>query len=281
MGFKSEPEKPAAVPPELMPHVTIPDKALDAHPALKLRDYDRAQPDVSSNAISMVHNACRLEMSDMWYFIMPYLDGRVGNWTESESERLLEWWTGFARFALTTSMAEDMLMEISHEDILKDHDAKAREIGATVVKLKDRNGHTLVRAARVMDAEVGAFNKTRTEETFLRVKSAWKMVSSILCDTYTLVESTLDAIDSWRQDQFEVHKGLEKKIMAMYTNKKRWSDDKKRGEMAILLTRWTASEDAARDWYKRTLGSRDLRMVDKWFEEFNANRQSIVDAFKH
>lgn len=265
---------------DCIPLANIPSSILDAHPELKLRSYNIARVDVCSNAIAMPHNASRVEMADMWGLVIPYLRTRMGQWTDSDIDNVTDWWGGFTRFALTTSMVDDLVMEMAYKDILIDYDASARTIGAAVRKLKDRNGHTLVRAARAMDRALSEFRKTRTETGFVRVVSAWGMVTSIICDTYETVENTLDTIDAWRKDQLAVHKGLEKKIAAVYTSRKRWSDDYKRGEMVVILTRWVGCEDATDTWLRRNLANREARSVQKWFNSYNSNRHQLLETFR-
>ncbi len=103
---------------EYVPLTVIPNFLLEDHPELALKEHNLALPGVCSNVIAAPHNACRLEIADMWGEILPLLQTKV-MLTGEELQELLSWWSGFARFALTTSIVDDMVVDIAIGDISK------------------------------------------------------------------------------------------------------------------------------------------------------------------
>lgn len=264
-----------------VPLTAIPDFILNDHPELKLAEYDLTRTHMCSNAIAMPHNACRLEMSDMWTDILPSLQSRpIDALTREDAHDLQAWWGGFARFSLTSSLVDDYVMGRAFKDIIEDFDKDAQLIKRANRKFEEKNTVTLEIVCRAMGKAVELFCEHMTADHLEQLIVAWQNLSMTLSDIYTLVEKTLHDIDRWRRDEIAKHKDLEKKIAHVYTNKKRWgNDDSKRGEMVVVLTRWVGSEHLMREWMQRNLTKRELRCIDRWMDEYRGNRLQIIDSF--
>ena len=258
---------------EYVPLGVIPEQLLDNHPELALKEYNLVQPGVCSNVVAAPHNACRLEMADMWSDILPSLQSQVIV-TDQKLSDLRRWWSGFARFALTTSIVDDMIVNIAIGDIFEAFDKDATRLKEAVLKIADKNTVTLEFMLRLMNDAVEEF------ESMEKVVIAWERLSRTLCDIYKLVEETLDEINCWRRGEIVHHKDLERKVASVYTNKKRWGgDESKRGEMVIILTRWMGSEEMMRAWVKRNLGKKEVKCVDKWMSDYQSGRLLLLDSF--
>lgn len=279
---RTEPENPAApIEAHVVPLNAIPDFVLNEHPELKLANYDLARGNMCSNAIAMPHNACRLEMSDMWSDILPSLQSRpVESLTREDASDLAAWWGGFARFSLTTSLVDDLIMKRAYKDIIEDFDKDAQLIRRNRAKFAEKNSVTLEIVERAMGKAVESFSERPTADNLEQLIRAWQQLSITLCDIYNLVEETLNNIDRWRRDDVATHRDLEKKLAAVYTNKKRWGAcDTKRGELVIVLTRWVGSEHVMRNWMTRNLGKKEARCIDRWMDEYRGNRLQLIDSF--
>ncbi len=264
-----------------IPLTAIPDFVLSEHPQLKLAEYSLARRNMCSNAIAMPHNACRLEMSDMWSYILPSLTSRpIETLTRDDAHDLQAWWGGFIRFSLTTSLVDDLLMARAYKDIVADFDKDAQLIKLANRKFEEKNTVTLEIVSRAMGKAVELFCEHMTSKHLTQVIAAWRNLSMTLCDIYTLVEKTLNDVDKWRRNEAKAHKDLEKKIVRVYTNRRRWgSDDSKRGEMVVLLTRWVDNEHVMREWMQRNLSKRELRCIDRWMDEYRASRLHLIESF--
>ncbi len=264
-----------------VPLTAIPDFVLSEHPELKLAEYDLSRTNMCSNAIAMPHNACRLEMSDMWSDILPSLQSRpIESLTREDAHDLQLWWGGFARFSLTSSLVDDLIMARAYKDIIEDFDKDAQLIKRANRKFEEKNTVTLEIVCRSMGKAVELFCEHMTQDHLEQLITAWQNLSMTLCDIYTLVEKTLHDVDRWRRDEVATHRDLEKKIAHIYTNKKRWgNDDTKRGEMIVVLTRWVGSEHIMREWMQRNLSKRELRCIDRWMDEYRGNRLQLIDSF--
>lgn len=264
-----------------VPLNAIPDFVLNEHPELKLANYDLSRGNICSNAIAMPHNACRLEMSDMWSDILPSLQSRpVESLTREDTSDLSAWWGGFARFSLTTSLVDDLIMKRAYKDIIEDFDKDAQMIRRNNAKFTEKNSVTLEIVERAMGKSVECFSERPTADNLEQLIRAWQQLSITLCDIYNLVEDTLNSIDRWRRDDIATHRDLEKKLAAVYTNRKRWgSDDTKRGELVIVLTRWVGSEHVMRNWMTRNLGKKEVKCIDRWMDEYRGNRLQLIDSF--
>ena len=265
----------------LVPLTAVPDFILSEHPELKLVEYDLARPNLCSNAIAMSHNACRVEMSDMWSDILPSLQSRpIEALTREDAHDLTAWWGGFARFSLTSSLVDDLVMARAYKDIIEDFDKDAQLIKRANRKFEEKNTVTLEIVCRAMGKAVELFCEHMTADHLSQLITCWQNLTTTLCDIYALVEKTLQDVDKWRREELATHKDLEKKIAHIYTNRKRWgNDDSKRGEMIVVLTRWVGSEHIMREWMQRNLGKRELRCVDRWMEAYRVNRLQLIDSF--
>ncbi len=258
---------------EYVPLSVIPEFLLDNHPELALKEYNMALPGVCSNVVAAPHNACRLEIADMWGEILPSLQTKE-TLTDAEVEELRTWWSGFARFALTTSIVDELVVDIAIGDIYEDFDKDATRLKEAVLRFKDKNAVTLEYVFRVMNSAVEEF------EGMEKLVMAWESLSRTLCDVYKLVEETLDGIDAWRRGEVAHHKDLERKVASVYTSRKRWGgNNAKRGEMIVILTRWMGSEDVMRTWMKRNLRRREMKSVDVWMDDYQAGRLRVLDSF--
>lgn len=278
-GGKGPHEALSERPEELVSLESIASPVCRKHPELQLTKYDMQRGDVCSNAVAVPHNACRLEMAEMWTDILPSL---TKQWmlSEDDARDLNRWWMGFARFALTTSMVDDLLMEIALKDIVEDYDKEARALKFAYRRFQDKNHVTSERATRAMNAAVDDLCKTQSEEALACVVDAWKELAATLSDIYDHVERFLKDVDKWRREEFAVHPGLERRIVELYTDRKRFNGDvSKCGEMIVILTRWLDDETVMRQWMERNLHSRDYKLVDKWLDSYFSNRLQLVIHF--
>ncbi len=261
-----------------VPLDAIPDGVLELHPELKLTPYDPARANTCTHAAAFVHNAARLEMADMWADIIPSLSSRSP--LIDDATDLAKWWGGFARFILTTSMVDDLIMDKAYGDILEDFDKDATRIKSAMNRFREKNVVTLEIVCRAMGNAVELFVKQRDAETLARLTAAWRQLTLTLHDIYSLVEKTTRDIDTWRHHDIAIHKDLPKRLATVYTNKKRWgADDTKRGEMIVILTRWMGTEPLMRQWMNQYLSKRELAKADRWMDQYRANRLALVDAF--
>ena len=259
---------------EYVPLSLIPQRVLDNHPELSFKEYNLALPGVCSNVIAAPHNACRLEMADMWNGILPSLQSQ-DTMTEETLSDLRRWWSGFVRFALTTSIVDEMIVNIAIGDIFEDFDKDATRLKEAVLKITDKNAVTLEYVLRMMDDAVEEF------ESVEKIEIAWEKLSKTLCGIYKLVEETLDGIDAWRRGEIMHHRDLERKVANKYTSKKRWGgDEAKRGELVVVLTRWMGSEETMRTWMKKNLGKKELKCVEKWMDDYQSGRLHLLNSFE-
>ncbi len=278
-GGKGPHEALSERPEELVSLDSIASPVCRKHPQLQLTKYDMQRGDVCSNVVAVAHNACRLEMAEMWTDVLPSL---TKQWTISEDDvrDFSRWWTGFARFALTTSMVDDLIMETAYKDIIEDYDKEARALKFSYRRFQDKNHVASERATRAMSAAVDELNETQTEEALTKVVDAWKHLAATISDIYDHVERFLKDIDKWRREDIAMHPGLEKRITELYMDKKRFRGDvSKCGEMMVILTRWLDDETIMRQWMERNLHSRDYKLVDKWFDSYFNNRLQLVIHF--
>jgi len=254
---------------EECPSVGIPSVILSKYPQLALGKYDMSMRGIASNAIVVPHNASRMEIADMYGDILP----SIARFDQADMMELSRWWNGFARFVLTTSMVDELVVNLCMGDIIADFDKDAIYIAKNVSKFREKNTITLELAARGMSK---AMEQAEPED----IIAAWDTLARVLTDIYTMVEQILQHIDMWRRDDIAVHKDLEKKITAVYTDKKRWgSHDKKRGELVVILTRSFGNEPQMRRWMKDTLTKKELGRANTWMDDYRANRLAIVDSF--
>lgn len=257
--------------PEECTSIGIPEEILSKYPSLKLQPYNPGVRGVASNAIVVPHNACRMEIADMYGDILP----SIARFDDRDMGELSRWWNGFARFALTTSMVDDLVVTACLGDIIEDFDKDATMISKNVRKFREKNSVTLEMAARGMSKALEV-RDTEPED----IVAVWDTLVRVLTDIYTLVEKILRDIDLWRRDEIAVHKDLEKKITGVYTDKKRWgSADAKRGELIVILTRSFGNEPQMRTWMKDNLSKKELNAADRWMDNYRENRLAIVDNF--
>ena len=258
----------------------IPDDIISDHPELKLKSYDMERSTYAQNVIAMPHNAVRLEIADMWGDILPSLQSRAdAGFTREDSDDLAAWWAGFVRFALTTSLVDDYVIDKTYDDVYVGFDKETKQIERLYKKIKEKNNVYLEMAFRKMGKAVDKFSASMGTDGFESVVKSWHLLSSTLADIYSMVEELIDLIDRWCREPLE-YKDLEKNVTKIYTNKKRWGEnDSKRGEMIVVLTRWVNSEAIMREWMNRNLTKRELRGIDKWMDDYRANRLMLIDRF--
>lgn len=259
----------------------IPSPVVRRFPKLKLSEYDLKKVDVCSNIIAMPHNAVRLEISEMWSDILSSLRSREDDsFTEQDGPDLQEWWSGFARFALTTSMVDEMVVEAASGDVILDFDKDAREIARLMRRFKDMNRVSPELACRAMGESVEKFMSKPCVKNVKRVVDSWRYVSTTLTGIYEMVEDMLGRITIWRRGDEAVHKGLEERVAGVYLDRGRWgNDDAKCGEMIIVLTRWMGDEDKMRCWLERTLKGSNKRSIERWLNAYCDTRLKLVGNF--
>lgn len=260
-------------------HPTI----VEQRPELRLTPYDIGKGQYAANVQALVHNAARMEMSEMWGDILQSLQRRCelgeGALTVEDADDLREWWSGFARFVLTSSLVDDMINKKAFSDLYVGFDKETKAIQKLYLKVQEKNNVHLEMAVRKMDKAVTAFEEEMCVTSFSGLVKAWKVLATILADIYLESEELVQAIDRWVRNPFE-YKDLEKNAAKMFTNRKRWGDDdSKRAEMIIILCRWVGSEELMREWMFRNLTKKELRVAEKWMDDFRSKRLAIVNRF--
>lgn len=270
--------------PTQVPLTAIPSFMVEDRPELGLSPYDLSRGQYAANVQALVHNAVRVEMADMWGFILPSLQSRCeadveNGLTEADGEDVMHWWNGFARFALTASLVDDMVNKKAFDDVYVGFDKETKDIQKLFLKVQEKNNVHLEMAVRKMAKAAKTFEDEVSATTFTGLVKAWQMLASMLADIYAESEALVKAIDRWVRNPFE-YKDLEKQAARIFTNKKRWGDDdSKRGEMIVILCRWVGTEELMRDWMFRNLTKRELRSIDKWMDDYRDRRLAITDRF--
>lgn len=270
--------------PLKVPLTAIPSFMVDDRPELKLSEYDMARGQYARNVLALAHNAVRLEMADMWGDILPSLQSRCEDaastsLTQADADDIREWWSGFARFALTASLVEDMVNKKAFEDIHVGFDKDTKAMDKLYRKVCEKNNVYLELAVRKMDRAVGEFEKDYSAKGFRQLVNAWQALASMLAEIYSESEELIETIDRWIRNPFE-YKDLEKQAAKIFTSKKRWGeDDNKRGEMIVILCRWVGTEELMREWMYRNLTKKELRCIDKWMDDYRDKRLAIIDRF--
>lgn len=268
--------------PLQVPLTAIPPIRLDEHPELKLSEYDLSRGQYARNVLALTHNAVRVEMSDMWADILPSLHKRCHSpaplaLSQQDVDDLRAWWSGFARFTLTSSLVDDMVTKKAFNDVYVGFDKETKLIDSLFHKVQEKNNVYLELAFKKMAAAVDNFEKDPSENGCAQLLKAWRMLSTMLGDIFAESERLIHAIDRWVRNPFE-YKDLEKQATKIFTNKKRWGDDdSKRGEMVIMLCRWLNSEELMREWMFRNLTKKELRYIDKWMNDYRVGRLIIID----
>lgn len=262
------------------PLSAVPDFVLSDHPELKLEPYDLKRSNYCQNVIAMPHNAVKLEIADMYADILPSLQSTAEvELTREDADDLSAWWSGFARFALTTSLVDDFVVEKAYKDVYLGFDKDTQGIETLYQKFKEKNEVYLEMAFRKMGKAVDEFGQAPSLDAFNTVIKFWQILAGTLTDIYSLVEDLIDLIDRWCREPME-YKDLEKSVAKIYTNKKRWGDsDTKRGEMIIVLTRWVGSEQFMREWMNKNLTKKEVKACDRWMDDYRANRLTLIDKF--
>ncbi|PXF48899.1 hypothetical protein BWQ96_01241 [Gracilariopsis chorda] len=268
--------------PLQVPLSAIPPILIEEHPELKLSDYDLSRGQYARNVLALTHNAVRVEMSDMWSDIFPSLQKRCHSsaplaLSQQDLDDLHAWWSGFARFTLTSSLVDDMVTKKAFNDIYVGFDKETKQIDALFHKVQEKNNVYLELAFKKMATAVENFEKDPSENGCAQLLKAWRMLATMLGDIFAESERLIQAIDRWVRNPFE-YKDLEKQATKIFTNKKRWGDDdSKRGEMIIMLCRWLNSEELMREWMFRNLTKKELRYIDKWMNDYRVGRLVIID----
>lgn len=270
--------------PLKVPLTAIPSFMVEDRPELKLSEYDMARGQYARNVLSLTHNAVRLEMVDMWGDILPSLqsrceDGTSCTLTQADADDVRNWWSGFARFALTASLVDDMVVRKAFDDIYVGFDKETKTIEKAYQKVLEKNNVYLEMAVRKMATAVENFDKDINHKGFTQLVKSWQSLASLLADIYNESEGLVDSIDRWVRNPFE-HKDLEKQAAKIFTSKKRWGDDdSKRGEMIVILCRWVGTEELMREWMFRNLTKKELRSIDRWMDDYRDKRLAIIDRF--
>lgn len=267
-----------------VPLTAMPEYLVEEQPQLKLSEYDMARGQFARNVLALTHNAVRLEMADMWGDILPSLQFRCEQGAgqalaRNDYDDLRDWWSGFARFALTASLVEDMVVKKAFDDIYVGFDRELKTMEKQYHKVLEKNNVSLELAVRKMAKAVDDFEKGEAATSFTQLVKSWQALASILADIYESSEELVESIDRWVRNPF-VYKDLERQATKIFTSKKRWGeDDAKRGEMVIILCRWVGTEELMLEWMHRNLTKKELRSVDKWMDDYRYRRLAIVDRF--
>lgn len=270
--------------PLKVPLTAMPLYLVDEQPQLKLSEYDMSRGQFARNVLALTHNAVRLEMADMWGDILPSLQfrceqGAGQTLARDDYDDLRDWWSGFARFALTASLVEDMVVRKAFGDIYVGFDRELKAMEKIYHKVLEKNNVYLELAVRKMAKAVDEFEKGEAAASFTQLGKSWQALASVLADIYASSEQLVESVDRWVRNPFE-YKDLERQATKIFTSKKRWGeDDAKRGEMVIILCRWVGTEDLMREWMHRNLTKRELRSIDKWMDDYRDRRLAIVDRF--
>lgn len=270
--------------PLKVPLNAIPSFMVEDRPELKLSEYDMSRGQYAKNVLALTHNAVRLEMADMWGDILPSLQSRCEDgcekpMTQADADDVRRWWSGFARFALTASLVDDMVCKKAMDDIYVGFDRELKVIEKVFQKVQEKNNVYLELAVRKMNTTVDEFEKEFSVKGFTALVKAWQSLASMLAEIYSESEGLVEAIDRYVRDPFQ-YKDLEKQAAKIFTNKKRWGDDDtKRGEMIVILCRWVGTEDLMREWMYRNLTKKELRSIDKWMDDYRDKRLAIIDRF--
>lgn len=269
-----------------VPLTAIPSFMVEDRPELRLSPYDLARGMYAANVQALAHNAVRLEMADMWGDILPSLQSRCDEdagvenaLAESDARDVRNWWSGFARFALTASLVDDLVNKTAFEDVYIGFDKETKVIHKMFLKVQEKNNVHLEMAVRKMAKAVTMFEDDVSPAGFTALVKAWQTLASMLADIYAESEALVKAIDRWVRNPFE-YKELEKQAARIFTNKKRWGDDEsKRGEMIVILCRWVGTEELMREWMFRNLTKKELKCIDKWMDDYRDRRLAIIDRF--
>lgn len=270
--------------PLKVPLIAIPDSLLEDHPDLKLSEYDMSRGQYARNVLALTHNAVRLEIADMFGDILPSLQSRCKNFSTQPLDRdeiddLRDWWFGFARFALTASLVEDMVTRKVFGDVYVGFDRDLRVMDKLYKKIQEKNNVSLELAVRNMDKAVHNFTDNADPSALAQLGAAWKALASTFSSIFKDSEELVDMVDRWVRNPFE-YNDLEREATKLFTSKRQWSEDEsKRGEMVVILCRWVGTEDLMRDWMQRNLTKRELRLADKWMDDYRDRRLAIVDRF--
>eukprot|EP00178_Gracilaria_changii_P021064 TRINITY_DN624_c0_g2_i1.p4 TRINITY_DN624_c0_g2~~TRINITY_DN624_c0_g2_i1.p4 ORF type:complete len:340 (+),score=96.29 TRINITY_DN624_c0_g2_i1:4369-5388(+) len=255
---------------------------VEERPELKLSEYDMSRGQYAINVLALTHNAVRVEMADMWGDIIPGLQKRSQSnaalpLTQQDTDDVRKWWCGFARFALTASLVDDMVTKKAFADVYVGFDKETKLIDALFHKVQEKNNVYLEMAFKKMAKAVDNFESDVSENGCAQLVKAWQMLATMIGDVFTESERLVASIDRWVRNPFE-YKELEKQAAKMFTNKKRWGDDdSKRGEMVIMLCRWLTEEELMREWMFRNLTKKELKCIDKWMNGYQDGRLVIID----
>lgn len=266
-----------------VPLTTVPSFLVDDRPELRLTPYDMGKSQYAANVQALVHNAVRLEMADMWGDILPSLQSRCeggeNGLSTEDADDIRDWWSGFARFALTSSLVDDMINKKAYDDVYIGFDKDTKAIQKMFLKVQEKNNVHLETAVKRMAKAVSAFEDNISVAGFTGLVKAWEILAAILADIYADSEELVKAIDRWVRNPFE-YKDLEKNATKIFTSKKRWGDDdSKRGEMIVILCRWVGTEELMREWMFRNLTKKELRSIDRWMDDYRDKRLAIIDRF--
>lgn len=233
-----------------------------------------------TNVAALVHNAVRAEIADMYCEVLPALDS-LESVDGISFKALSSWWRGFARLALTTSLADDHLVSVALNDIVPDYDADSLAICKSAAIVRERNTALLEPAVRGMARSLESLRAAPSEQKHqVQLGDAWQKLATTLTTTYRLVEQLCADVDDWRRADIAVHPRLEREVADLYCRRSAWGTQA-RVEMAVLLTRWFGNEPLMREWYARNLRKVDKGNVDKWLEAYHTGRLQLVEHFHH
>lgn len=268
--------------PMRVPLTSIAPYLVHEHPELKLSAYDLSRGQYARNVLALTHNAVRTEMADMWADILTSLEQRLTSpaataLNQEDADDIRQWWSGFARFALTSSLVDDIVSKKAFGDVYVGFDKESKEIEKIYHKVQERNNVYLEMAFRKMAKAVDNFESDISETGYSQLFKAWQMLATMLGEIFAESELLIETIDRWMRNPLE-YKDLEKQAAKIFTSKKRWGvDDSKRGEMIIMLCRWLGSEDLMREWMYRNLTKKELRLMDSWMVDYRTGRLPIID----
>lgn len=260
-----------------VPLDSVPEEVVEQYPQLELSPYflTDGKRQTCTNVAALLHNACRVEMMDMYYTLLPALRVPSSTITNTDAQKLCSWWRGFARFILTTSVADEHLLNTALGDIVPDYDPDAVAIGRAARRTRARNTINLECAVRTMGKGV---EQTRATLQTDSLETAWDALVQTLCAVYDDVHNVLRLVDEWRRNDHAIHPNLERTVAALYATKAAWGPQH-RAESVVILTRWMASEPLMKVWMQKNLTKYQFSSADQWLHDFRVSRLDLVQHF--
>lgn len=283
---KQQQQEDAATSPDIGDVISecIPEPALKLYPGLALAPYNPGQPHRCANMVALVHNACRLEIAEMTCDVLPALVSRVGKGLNMQDAAALDqWWTGFARFMLTSSMVDRMIVDLAFKNITRNStDELARDIRTLRARFNEKNNSALEERSKSMGLAVTKFVQAVDESTLQAVKKCWEQLAALLVAIYTLVEGLTKKIEKWSEKVIP-HQDLHKQITKMYKDRSQSSINASSSyaEMMVMLNRWIENEEIMKHNLVKMVPKNDRSFIDDWLDAFKKNRFHLVMSFHH